>query len=212
MRDPDASAYYEDQWKSTYQAWDRFQARSYTMHETQYVPEITDARDLPLHAPIPVSGHSSILFTDIESPNWSASSPTSSQSFPSPIRSAIAAADVHEPRMVMALPQIQEPRLVSETASPQPMHTFMNTFSVRAPVQTTFPTPCELLSELNGGGSNSNGASPESTSDSSPIEASSSSSRRHDASLTRFSSPEPSAGRSLSLLFSPLTIVCILAR
>ncbi|KAE9411048.1 hypothetical protein BT96DRAFT_912394 [Gymnopus androsaceus JB14] len=193
LRGLDAGGYCEDQWQPTYQAWDRSQARSYMheTHETQHVPEMTDACDLPLHAPIPVSGHSSILFTDIESSNWSASSPTSNHSFSSPIRNTIAAADVHAPRAIIAPPQIHEPRPMSPTAPPQPMHTFMNTFSVRAPVQTTFPTPCELLNEINGGGSNSNGASPESTSDSSPMETSGSSSRRHDAALTRFSSPEP---------------------
>lgn len=203
LRGLDAGGYCEDQWQPTYQAWDRSQARSY-MHETQHVPEMTDACDLPLHAPIPVSGHSSILFTDIESSNWSASSPTSNHSFSSPIRNTIAAADVHAPRAIIAPPQIHEPRPMSPTAPPQPMHTFMNTFSVRAPVQTTFPTPCELLNEINGGGSNSNGASPESTSDSSPMETSGSSSRRHDAALTRFSSPEPSV--VLSPSFSLLTI------
>ncbi|KAF9069103.1 hypothetical protein BDP27DRAFT_1402814 [Rhodocollybia butyracea] len=48
-------------------------------------------------------------------------------------------------------PVVQEP--ISPTIAPP--HTYMNTFSVRAPLQATFPTPCELLNEFHTAGDDS---------------------------------------------------------
>ncbi|KAJ4486223.1 hypothetical protein J3R30DRAFT_1471767 [Lentinula aciculospora] len=142
-----------------------------------------DCHILPLHAPVPLPGPSSLLFTDIESPSHRLPSPHPSR----PLSSQTYRTTVHEQRPIS-----------QSAAAPLQMHTFMNSFSVKSPVQATFPTPCELLSEL-GVGNDSSGASPGSISDSSVVETSgpssniSTPSRKRDLKIPTLRPPEPEA-------------------
>ncbi|KAJ3985669.1 hypothetical protein F5890DRAFT_1508786 [Lentinula detonsa] len=145
-----------------------------------------DCRNLPLHAPVPLPGPSPILFTSIESANYPPQPPDPTRPFSSQTCHTTTAPDAHQQRPI------------SESTAPPHMHTFMNTFSVRPPVQQTFPTPCELLSEL-GIGSDSNDASPGSMSDSSsvatpgPSNIADTSSRKRDLKIPNLRPPEPEA-------------------
>lgn len=141
---------------------------------------------LPLHAPVPLPGPSSILFTDVESTHYSQPSPhLANRPISSQTCQTRTPPDVHK-----------EKSIYDSAAAPPQMQIFMNRFSVKSPVQATFPTPCELLSEL-GVGSNPSSASPSSMSDSSSVEVASPSgntdipSHKRDLKIPTLRPPEP---------------------
>ncbi|KAJ4484061.1 hypothetical protein C8R41DRAFT_457461 [Lentinula lateritia] len=143
---------------------------------------------LPLHAPVPLPGPSSILFTDVESTHYSQPSPhLANRPISSQTCQTRTPPDVHK-----------EKSIYDSAAAPPQMQTFMNRFSVKSPAQATFPTPCELLSEL-GVGSNPSSASPSSMSDSSSVEVASPSgntdipSHKRDLKIPTLRPPEPEA-------------------
>ncbi|KIK71067.1 hypothetical protein GYMLUDRAFT_235443 [Collybiopsis luxurians FD-317 M1] len=101
----------------------------------QYTPETPCVDRLPLHAPVPVPGTSSIFFTDLGSPKCPSAFPKESQSFSSTTYSTFT------------LPNVLETGPVAPSQSSEEIG--------NKTTQSTFPTPCELLNELNSGSPNS---------------------------------------------------------